>query len=285
MLPMSVDEGLLHTPCGVAVDTAGAVWSIGQHGVDKYDGTFWSHWSTAEATDATQFEFFDLMDVKADRDGRVWVSSEKGLSVFDNTQLTIIPASEASANAYPGYFATKMCFDSSGSHWIACGNLRGREPVNPGLARWDGTTWWYYTNTNSGLPSNMISDIQAAKDGTIWIATDKGIALLDGNAAPIRAFTTSVEATTKPITPVIMQIIPNPTSGYATVTINVQKSGQCTVALYDLLGHPCKNVFSGLVDAGNRSLSIDVSGVQSGLYILRVLTNAGIGSQQMSILR
>ena len=40
-----------------------------------------------------------------------------------------------------------------------------------GIALYNGSDWFYYTVSNSGLPSNIIYDIQIDSDGTKWIGT------------------------------------------------------------------------------------------------------------------
>ena len=49
-----------------------------------------------------------------------------------------------------------------------------------GLIKHSGTTWTYYTNTNSSLPSKGVFAIAVAANGVKWLGTDSGLVKLEG---------------------------------------------------------------------------------------------------------
>ena len=60
-----------------------------------------------------------------------------------------------------------MVVDNNGIIW--CGTWGG------GLSSFDGKTWTTYS-TKEGLPGNHVFMLKMAKDGNLWIGTNKGLA-------------------------------------------------------------------------------------------------------------
>jgi ligand-binding sensor domain-containing protein len=55
----------------------------------------------------------------------------------------------------------------------------------PWLAWFDGTAWTIF-DAGVGLPMSHVTTIAAAPDGSIWAATDAGLARFDGSARTVR---------------------------------------------------------------------------------------------------
>jgi hypothetical protein len=83
----------------------------------------------------------------------------------------------------------------------------------------------------------------------------------------------------------LSQNYPNPFNPASRVTCSVPASGHATLALYDMLGRNVLTVFSGMLDAGAHDFTIDGSGLASGAYVLRFLTEQGELSRTICLLR
>ena len=67
----------------------------------------------------------------------------------------------------------------NGVVWVA---MRGTPQLGKGagLARYDGTTWDIYTDSNSGLPSNSVGSIASDVNGNVWIGSGRDLVRFDG---------------------------------------------------------------------------------------------------------
>lgn len=63
-----------------------------------------------------------------------------------------------------------------------------------------------------------------------------------------------------------LYVYPNPSSGISQVNILTESSSLVDLKLYDVFGREVKSVLSEQLPAGNRSLTVDVSGFESGIY-------------------
>jgi ligand-binding sensor domain-containing protein len=79
-----------------------------------------------------------------------------------------------------GYSAT-LAVDGSGIVWLGTQPYwNGTELAGGGLLRFDGANWTTYNAANSGLPSDYVSSVAAAADGSLWLATPAGLTRFDG---------------------------------------------------------------------------------------------------------
>jgi hypothetical protein len=67
-----------------------------------------------------------------------------------------------------------------------------------------------------------------------------------------------------------LNLYPNPAKGKAEINIDLLKSGNATVQIYNLSGKRIRNIFSGPLTAGENKLSIDLQGLSSGMYLVKV---------------
>lgn len=104
-------------------------------------------------------------------DGSLWVTSADPAHAyrFQRDLPERIPTPEA-------HMLT--CFvDSEGRLWV--GDLLGGDYISEGVWCQEGGIWRHYT-TEDGLASNTIADIAETRDGTIWVATWRGVCRFDG---------------------------------------------------------------------------------------------------------
>ena len=65
---------------------------------------------------------------------------------------------------------------------------------------------------------------------------------------------------------------PNPVRARATVGFTAAESGPVTLRLYDVLGREVRTLVDATVDAGAHTVRLDVTGLASGVYVLRMQT-------------
>ena len=75
------------------------------------------------------------------------------------------------------------------------------------------------------------------------------------------------------------RIAPNPASGVAAVLVDLDAASAVTVSLYDVLGRRVSLVEATMPAGAAQRVGIDVSGLPSGAYIVRVEAESGSGLQ------
>jgi hypothetical protein len=70
----------------------------------------------------------------------------------------------------------------------------------------------------------------------------------------------------------LSQNYPNPWSGETKVTFSVAQDGPVTISLYDISGRLVKELVNDNLRVGEHQLTVDDSGLESGLYILRLVS-------------
>jgi len=78
---------------------------------------------------------------------------------------------------------------------------------------------------------------------------------------------------------------PNPFNPLTIVPLNLAKDAAVRVVLYDLRGHAVKELVNGDLAAGSHALKIDGSGLNTGIYILRVAVNDATHVQKIALMK
>jgi hypothetical protein len=68
-------------------------------------------------------------------------------------------------------FASPVTPEDYATVWIGTSN---------GLLQYDGFDWTHHTASQGALPSDMIRSVFVARDGRLWIGSDKGTGIYDG---------------------------------------------------------------------------------------------------------
>ena len=82
----------------------------------------------------------------------------------------------------------------------------------------------------------------------------------------------------------LLPTYPNPVRGQATVQFAVPKQQEVQLALYDVLGRRVQMVSNGLTE-GRTEQQLDVSGLSSGTYFLRMQTDGHTETQRVTVVR
>lgn len=79
--------------------------------------------------------------------------------------------------------------------------------------------------------------------------------------------------------------LPNPVRTRATIRYAVPRRQDITLSLYDVLGRRVKVVKQGSAEAGRKRRTLDVSGLSSGVYFLRLRGDEAIQTQKLTVVR
>ncbi|MCC5919004.1 MAG: T9SS type A sorting domain-containing protein [Cryomorphaceae bacterium] len=73
-----------------------------------------------------------------------------------------------------------------------------------------------------------------------------------------------------------LELAPNPTSDFQTLTLKTETSGKIHIEIYDLSGRMVRQVFSGEISVGEQTFIADLRDLKSGTYVYRVRTEEGV---------
>jgi hypothetical protein len=165
----------------VACDHEGRIWvgHSGNHGVSVYNGQRWQNYSNVAIPTGPSSLLGPLGETVAHiavspLDGDIWIATDCGLTRYSDSKGTW------TIYGLPAGQATSLAFDRKGNIYAATKN----DGIAMASAADNYQSWRRatapdtspMTTSGSGLPSNSINDILAAEAGTIYAATDAGLA-------------------------------------------------------------------------------------------------------------
>jgi ligand-binding sensor domain-containing protein len=140
-------------------DRDGRLW-VGTtgRGVMMHDGARWTAWR--EGRDLASGWVNDLL---CDPDGRVWAATAAGLETFDGTAWRLVPP----RGLFGRIWSHATALARSGPElWVGTGAQ--------GVLFFD-AGHWYDPGREAPLPAREISSLHSDLDGTLWIATNRGL--------------------------------------------------------------------------------------------------------------
>jgi two-component system, sensor histidine kinase ChiS len=142
-----------------AQDLAGNIWLGTATGASRYDGTDWTHYTTADGMARGT-----VRAILADTEGRVWFGSDGyGVSVFDGESFHTVTTTDGLAHNS----LRSMMQDRHGHIWFG---------TDAGLvSRYDGEVFQTLT-AEDGLTGQSVRAMMQDRKGDIWFATYGGIA-------------------------------------------------------------------------------------------------------------
>jgi len=112
-------------------------------------------------------------DIAIDKNGLVWVASDKGLIFFLSHKVYDIDdyfiPNDGVQNIFQGINISSLLVDNSNNIWVGS---------DDGLFVYDhdkNQILYQFTSANSSLLSNKIVDIKMRKDGEVYVLTEKGL--------------------------------------------------------------------------------------------------------------
>ncbi|MFN8254474.1 MAG: two-component regulator propeller domain-containing protein [Bacteroidales bacterium] len=147
-------------------DKKGNFWfTSNMQGLIKFDGRYFTYYTDEQGLTSNHVIFNNLIE---DRDGNIWVGTDKGINCFDGKSFTQITADNGLSNNQ----ITCLYEDSGGNIWIG---TRGN-----GANCFKKNSFIHYTEKD-GLPLSTVRAIYEDKSGNIWIGTwGGGVSKFDG---------------------------------------------------------------------------------------------------------
>jgi hypothetical protein len=146
-----------------------------------------------------------------------------------------------------------------------------------------GNTWQY---TVIAGPSTYFYSFKALDDSTAWVVGTEGAIMKYSCQTP------SDIANVDPIPQrfALAQNYPNPFNATTTIEFSLEKAGEVTLSIYDILGRQVKTLYNGTLTAGSHSLiwnGTNESGktVTSGVYFYRLENSEGSITKRMVMLK
>lgn len=81
------------------------------------------------------------------------------------------------------------------------------------------------------------------------------------------------------------RMFPNPATSELVMAFDVKESSNVTIDILDLTGRVVSNVVNSVFDNGTVALTQDIRGLQSGLYIARVMSDNKVSSYKFNVVR
>jgi serine/threonine protein kinase/ligand-binding sensor domain-containing protein len=195
-------------------DAQGRFWFAGGS-LQRFDPQQ-QDWATYEARDFSASQFYGIAEDEA---GRLYFGSNNGLVVYDGEQFTtwrvpnvphaergferILPAPDGSLWFVGARSSEFDRFDPAAETWTPLTEEATGVPayctplaIEPGKGTDDPSVWCTIygggvqkVSSNSapllltveqGMPSDQVTTLAFAKDGTVWIGTTEGVAIFDG---------------------------------------------------------------------------------------------------------
>ena len=138
----------------------GEMWFATEGGPARFKDGKWQHWKVGAPFSKIKNDPKFGVDPAKLSEHHAQQAKEMGLQGMSG------------AGAYNPNYIVSMTVDRDGTVW--CGTWGG------GLARFDGKNWQNYTMSD-GLPGNLVFMLHRDQSGKLWIGTNNGIGILDGD--------------------------------------------------------------------------------------------------------
>ena len=154
-----------------------------------------------------------------------------------------------------------------------------RAPVGPGDAEWTSLTTVDGAGTTDTPQSYQFTDTELP-----YAADSLRYRLRQIDTDGTESFSEPVTIARQVTQAELLPTYPNPASGQATVRFAVPDRQDVRIALYDMLGRRVQTIVNA--DAEGRTEQVlDVSGLASGTYFLRMQTNSYTETQRVTVVR
>lgn len=117
----------------------------------------------------------NIFGLAFDKHNNLWICTDKGLARYDGTSFHLF----TTADGMPAPAVRGTCEAADGTRWIA--------GLNFSLMRWTGKRFEPYS-TPGLSPAESISELDCAKDGSLWVGTEAGLVHITDSGS--RRFTT-----------------------------------------------------------------------------------------------
>jgi ligand-binding sensor domain-containing protein len=137
----------------ITQDPSGAIWFGTWNGISRLNGSIWTSFESGDV--GTWVE-----SIAIDSKGATWAGTIAGIARFD--PITWAWHTVLAIDGQPEERGVSITFAPDGSLWAGT--------YNSGIYHFDGETWTNYT-LDGNLPSNKVTAIATAPDGTLQVVT------------------------------------------------------------------------------------------------------------------
>jgi len=163
------DDGLPQTSImSIAVDKTGYLWIGTQDGAAYYNGRSWITINMPKKTGSNYVQTIFIAE-----DGAIWFSANRGqIHRYFAGQWESFDIPDGLASSIVNSIKETKNRKGEKVYWFG---------TSSGLSKYAGGKWTMFNTNNSGLVSNIIYDLCVSTDGSLLIATNKGVShYIDG---------------------------------------------------------------------------------------------------------
>lgn len=259
----------------------GTIWASSGFQVLRTDGSYrFTRYNTDFPELNPQSDL--LTTVAAGLNGIAWVGSNRGLFKL-NAETGTYQFYSPSNSQIPGDNISPLAVTPDGRVWFA--NFQSTVTSVYGLCWFDGTDFGIIPQQQSGgLPHAQIKDIEVriTPGGyELWISClSRGVAVLTIDMEPV-----AVPEETVPAGFALHQNYPNPFNPSTTIRYSVPGAGQVHLTVVDMLGREVATVVDGRIAAGEHTVAFHAGRIASGVYLLRLITQSGVLTRKLVLMK
>jgi ligand-binding sensor domain-containing protein len=158
------------------VDSTGALWFISaDYGISRYDGTHWRNFGRNNLG-ADAWPFFDsdpVFSAYEDASGDIWIGGN-GVGRWHASSGEFTGFWDFHDASFGVAFIQAIGSDVDGNIWVGTDGQ--------GIFELQGDDWVAHTFGEFGATANYVNAIARDSVGRMWVATDNGLSLFDGQA-------------------------------------------------------------------------------------------------------
>ncbi len=140
-------------------DSKDSLWAGTMRGLVKWDSTW------KRVGEDVDFPSDDFTCIAEDKNGRLLLGCNKGISIYDHKTFTNIPKVESlNLNKFR---VNQICVDKNSIAWIATEAY--------GVLRFDGTNWTQLNSKTTGALWDRITAVKMASDGKLYISSSQSM--------------------------------------------------------------------------------------------------------------
>ncbi len=287
------------------IDQKYHLWvSVKSHGIWKYDGTEWEHFTSQDLPHSFQRDVPEplgvVYDILEDNSGIIWFACQYGILIsYNEGEWNYYkPFSELTKTLNPDL--RFLMIDEQNRIWISSEgegvsvfdgekysiidkSTTGlpsntiRKIINDnnnvkwistdrGLVKYESESIKIYTTENSEIIGNNIFDLAMTDNNELWILTTNGISIYSENEIDLVEddFNSSVSGFS------LGQNYPNPFNPVTKISYNIPSVGYVELKVFDINGREVAELINDFQNPGNHDVQFSAANLASGVYLYRL---------------
>jgi len=223
-----------------------------------------------------------ISNILLDKNGTLWVSSYyNSIARFKDSKWEIIDRSNSGIISET---VSSMTIDDKQRLIFSCRNSDKAPWVSGGISILDGNKWTNYSYDKTKLGVDFISTVLTDNNGNIWAIGNSGISIMN-TEEPNLNWNIVQEIENK-----LYQNFPNPCNPTTVIKYSISKTSRVRLKIFDILGREVKTVIDRENEKGNYFVVWDGkdnsgSTVSSGIYVYTIITNEGVQSKKLILMK